>query len=251
MPIKDILSKEHPLELVEKLLDSYKGIERNYQISNWKSSELDAGHFAEVVLRIIEHKLLGDHTPLSTSFGSFNQGVLSKFENAKGHESYKILIPRTLFSVYCIRNKRGVGHIGEVSPNELDATYILYAAKWVMAELVRLCSTLSPEDASALIHQVIERQVEAIWDDGETFMILDSKLKTPDKILLALYKKDNRVDSEIQKSMEYQNKSAFNKILASLKKERLIDYTDDKRCKISPLGCLRAEEILSRFGNKP
>ncbi len=251
MPIKDILSKEHPLELVEKLLSSYKDIEKNYQLSNWKSSELDAGHFVEIVLRIIEHKLLGSHTPLSTSFGSFNQGVLSKFENATGHESYRMLIPRTLFSVYCIRNKRGVGHIGEVSPNELDATYILYAAKWVMAELVRLCSTLSPEEAGALIHQIIERQVEAIWDDGETFMILDSKLRASDKILLVLYKKDNIIDSDIQKSVEYQNKSAFNKILISLKKERLIDYRDDKRCKISPLGCLRAEEILSKFGKNP
>jgi len=245
MPIKQLLSNEHPVQLVEALYSSYREIERNYQLSNWKIAELDAGHFVEAALRILEHKLFGTFTPLSTSFGSFNQSILTKFENASGHESYRILIPRTLFSVYCIRNKRGVGHIGEISPNQLDATYIIYSIKWVLAELLRLSSSISPEKANDMIHQVIERQVEAIWDDGETFMILNSKIKTQDKILMVLYKKDNIIDLEVQRAIEYKNTSDFRKILANLKKERLIDYTIDKRCKLSPLGCRKAEEILS------
>ncbi|MHC8308330.1 hypothetical protein ACYZUC_01770 [Pseudomonas sp. GT1P32] len=245
MPIKELLKREHPEILVEHLYNSYKEIERNYQLANWKTSELDAGHFVETALRIIEQKLLGTHTPLSTSFGSFSQNTLAKFENALGHESYRILVPRTLYSVYCIRNKRGVGHIGEISPNQLDATYILHSTKWVLAEFVRLASSLSPDEANTLIHQVIERKVDTIWDDGETFMILKTKIRAQDKILLVLYKKDNLADLEVQKTIEYKNTSTFRKILTTLKKERLIDYTLDKRCKLSPLGSKRAEEILS------
>lgn len=245
MPIKQLLSNQHPVQLVEALYNSYREIEKNYQLSNWKIAELDAGHFVEAALRILEHKLLGTFTPLSTSFGSFNQNILTKFENASGHESYRILIPRTLFSVYCIRNKRGVGHIGEISPNQLDATYIIYSIKWVLAELLRLSSSISPEKANDMIHQVIERHIEAIWDDGETFMILNSKIKTQDKILIVLYKKDNISDLEVQRATDYKNISDFRKILINLKKERLIDYTVDKRCKLSPLGCRKAEEILS------
>ncbi|OXS21482.1 hypothetical protein CGU37_15305 [Pseudomonas fluorescens] len=96
-----------------------------------------------------------------------------------------------------------------------------------------------------MIHQVIERQIEAIWDDGETFMILNSKIKTQDKILMVLYKKDNIIDLEVQRATDYKNTSDFRKILVNLKKERLIDYTSDKRCKLSPLGSRKAEEILS------
>ena len=245
MPVKELLRGEHPEALVDALYNSYKEVERNFQLSNWKLTELDAGHFVEVALRILEQKLLGTHTPLSTSFGSFNQSTLTKFENTQGHESYRLLIPRTLFSVYCIRNKRGVGHIGEVSPNKLDATYIIYATKWVMAELLRLVSPLSPEEASNIIHRVIERKVEAIWDDGDSFMILNPKMKTQDKILITLYKKDNICDIDLQRATEYKNTTGFRKILINLKKERLIDYTVDKRCKLSPLGSRRAEELLS------
>lgn len=244
MQPKEILEAAYPAEIVSHLEISYKEVERNFRLSNWKTSELDAGHFVESARRLIEHILFKQYPSFSSSLGSFNQGVLSKYENGTGPESIRILIPRVLYGIYCIRNKRGVGHVGEIAPNEMDANYILGAVKWVVAEFLRLASDASPKDAEAAIHKLIERQVEAIWDDGESFMILNDSLKTREKILITLYKKDNISDIDLQNYVGYKNTSAFRKIISALKKECLIDYTASRQCKLSPLGVTEAEKAL-------
>lgn len=241
--IKDALRSRFPEDIVEHLIQAYKEVEREFSLSRWKTSELDAGHFVESARRAIEHELFGAYKPFSTSLGSFSPAVLQRYEQGTGHESFRLIIPRALYSVYCVRNKRGVGHVGEVSPNHMDATYVLASVKWCMAELVRLSTTLSTTEATAMVDQIVERQVEAIWDDGETFMIL-SKISARAKVLLALYKRDNTPDSALQEMVEYTNSSRFKVILKKLKAEKLIDYRLDGQCKLSPLGVQFVEEQI-------
>lgn len=243
-PIKAILLTKFTNELVDALLDAYIEVVTNYRIEKWKPSELDAGHFVEISRRIIETELFGSSRSLSDSLGSFNQQVLNRYESASGDESYRILMPRVLFSIYCVRNKRGVGHISSISPNKLDATYILNSVKWILAELVRLSGASNPDEAYEVANFILERDVDLIWDDGESFMILDKKLKADQKILLSLYKKD-RVDlGELQTLVEYKNKTNFRKVCEKLRSERLIDITADQICKLSPLGVKSAESII-------
>src|SRR5215813_181006 len=130
MNIPSILSATLPKELVEALLTAYKEIETNYVHRKWKASELDAGHFVEAVRRIIEHRLLGTYTPLNKQLSQFTDKVLLQYQQASGDESYRLLVPRILYAIYGVRNKRGVGHLGAISPNEMDATLILYSVKW-------------------------------------------------------------------------------------------------------------------------
>src|SRR2546425_8270199 len=146
MSVESILKASHPPDVVDALLEAYKEIESNYALRKWKTSELDSGHFVEAARRLLENVLLGAYTPIGQSLPKFNDGVLAQYEKGAGHESFRILIPRVLKAIYNIRNKRGVGHVGPVSPNEIDSTLILYSAKWVLAELVRLASGFSPAD---------------------------------------------------------------------------------------------------------
>lgn len=246
MRVEDLLNTAYPRDIVTHILSSFREVEDNYRLEKWKPSELDAGHFVEAVRRLIEHELLGSYTPFSKSMGSFGQTVLNRLESASGDESLRILIPRTLFTMYCVRNKRGVGHISTISPNKMNATLILSSAKWVLAELIRLAGASNPDQAAVLVEQVIQRQVDLIWDDGESFMVLNPKLKAADKILVVLYKED-KIDSELlRQRVEYANKSNFSKILAGLKKSRLIDVSANQVCKLSPLGVSKAEEIIHR-----
>ena len=108
---------------------------------------------------------------------SFNQTVLNKYESATGNKAYRIMIPRALYAMYCIRNKRGVSHISSISPNKMDASFILSSTKWVLAELVRIAGATSPDEAQKMVDVVIDKQVDLVWDDGETFIILNKKLK--------------------------------------------------------------------------
>lgn len=240
-----ILTASFPDEIVRHLLQAYEEVSHNYRLEKWKTSELDAGHFVESVRRLIEHQLFGQYTPFATAMGSFNQAALNKYESAScSVEEFRILIPRVIYAMYCIRNKRGVGHIAAISPNKLDASFILNSAKWVLAELVRIAGAGSPEDAARVVDQVLERQIDLIWDDGESFMVLNSKLKAADKVLLVLYKQDRIGIETLREKVQYSNKSAFRKIVQNLQRVKLMAITVDGVCKLSPLGVAAAEEII-------
>ena len=158
MNITTTLAASLPRALVDALLSAQKEIEGNYLHRKWKASELDAGHFVEAARRIIEHRLFGTYTPIGKDLPTFNDRLLQQYEQASGDQSYRILIPRVLRAIYGIRNKRGVGHLGLISPNEMDATLILYNVKWVIAEILRLESGLAVSDIQKVIEHVIERQ---------------------------------------------------------------------------------------------
>ena len=119
--VEAILKGRYPHDLIDALLSAYQEIEQNYALAKWKASELDAGHFVEAARRLLEHELLGKATPLSAGLSKFNDAALKTYENAKGDDSFRMLIPRVMWGVYGIRNKRGVGHVGAVSPNQMDS----------------------------------------------------------------------------------------------------------------------------------
>lgn len=242
--VKAHLNNRYPSELVEALLGAYEEVLTNYRIEKWKPSELDAGHFVEAARRIIEQELFCSFTSLSKSMGSFSPSVLSKYESATGDEAFRILMPRVLFSIYCIRNKRGVGHISAISPNKLDATYILNSTKWVLAEFVRIAVSSNADEAHELTNAILEREVDLIWDDGESFMILNNKLKSNQKILVSLYKRDRVEIEDLRNLIGYKNKSDFRRLAEKLKFNKKIDITVDSICKLSPLGLKEAESII-------
>lgn len=245
--VKSVLEGRYPEEIIQHIVGSFREVEQNYRLEKWKISELDAGHFVEAVRRLIEHELQGSYTPFSTALGSFNQSVLARYEALTGPEEFRILIPRVLYAVYCVRNKRGVGHIASVIPNKLDATFILHSSKWVLGELVRLSTSASPEEAKLLVDQILYRQVDLIWDDGETFMVLDKRLKAADKALLVLYRQDRLTTEDLRSKVEYKNKAQFMEILKGLQKTRLLSITPDSFCKLSPLGVHHVEQAIFKL----
>lgn len=251
MSIETVLKAKFPYDIVDALLNAYREIEENYVLKKWKASELDAGHFVEAARRISEYELTSIYTPISKKLPNFNDAVLKSYENASGDESFRILIPRALKSIYNIRNKRGVGHIAGVSPNEMDSTYILYTVKWVLAELVRIASGLPASETQKIVDSITERKMELIWKEGDITRILDRSLKARDQILVLLYDQSPRLDDELQAIIEYSNKSKFRGILKELHKQRLIEYMADGKCILSPRGVIEAESIARRRITRP
>jgi hypothetical protein len=251
MNIESILKAKFPDDVVDALLNAYREIEENYVLRRWKASELDAGHFVEAARRLIEYELTSSYTPISQKLPNFNDTVLKSYENGSGDESFRILIPRALKSVYNIRNKRGVGHIAGVSPNEMDSTYILCTVKWVLAELVRLASGLNVQETQKLVNSITERKMELLWKDNDITRILDKSLKAREQILVLLYDQSPRRDEELQSIIEYSNKSKFRGILKKLHGQRLIEYMADGKCILSPKGVIEAEVIGQRRITRP
>lgn len=244
MNARDILVSHYPGELVDLLLSYFKEIERTYRLESWKPSELDSGHFVEIARRIIEYELFSAYTPINKSLGAFNPSVLGKYESSTGDESLRIIMPRVLYSMYCVRNKRGVGHVGSISPNKMDATFILSSSKWVLAEFLRIAGQTIPDRAHSIIDDLTDKHVDLVWSDDKTFMILDPKMKAADKVLVALYKEDNINIGLLQQRVQYKNKSNFRKIIKQLEASKLLHLTDQDSCKLSPLGVREVEDRI-------
>lgn len=245
--VHQTLETAYGTPIAERLLSAYLEIESNYSLGKWKASELDAGHFVESARRLLEQELFGHYTSFSSKLKAFDDSVLRQYEQATGNDdSYRMLIPRSLKAIYNIRNKRGVGHIAGVSPNELDSTYILYTVKWVLAELVRLNSGLSVSDTQRLVDEIVERKVSLIWKTADFTRILNPGMRTRDKVLVLLYDENPRSAEDLRNIVEYKNKSNFTKLLRRLHKDALVHYGNDGRCTISPSGLIEAEKIVSR-----
>lgn len=246
-----ILKSAYPSELVDALLIAYKEIESNFSVRRWKVSELDAGHFVEVSRRIIDKCLTGSYIPIGKSLPSFNDKELQRLEQTPGDESYRILIPKVLKSIYNIRNKRGVGHLGAVSPNEMDATLILYSSKWVLGEFLRISSGegFDPNLAQQAVDEIMERRLELIWKSGDVVRILDSDLSARDQALVLLYDRNLLPEETLRSAIEYKNASAFRKILRRLHTERLIEFSGNGPIAITTKGVMTAERLIIEISN--
>jgi hypothetical protein len=243
--INSTLARTLPRELVEAVLAAFDEIESNFVHRKWKASELDAGHFVEAVRRVIEHRLFGAYTPIGKSLPNFNDKLLLQYEQARGDESYRILIPRVLRAIYGIRNKRGVGHLGLISPNEMDATLILYNVKWVVAEILRLESGLPPVETQAAIREVVERETPLLWKEGVIVRVTRKRMPARQQVLLLLYDKSPRTEDELREQCEYAAPSNFRKILKRLHADKLIFFAADGNCMLMPAGVGVAQDIDS------
>ena len=245
MSVIDIFKAASDDKLANEITNSYKEVVENFVLEKWKYAELDAGHFVEAVRRFLELKLFGKYTPINKKLSNFSNTVLTAYENTTGDESYRMLIPRALYSIYSIRNKRGAGHLTAVSPNEMDATFILYSVKWVLAELVRLNSTLSPDETLPLISSIVERQIDLIWKHEGVVRILNTSIPKNQQVLVLLYDDKTQSEEELRNTIEYSNPTNFRKVLKRFHKERLLEY-DAKRkiCTITDKGLRGAEKII-------
>lgn len=245
--VEGVLKSRYPHDIVDALLSAYKEIEQSYFLGKWKASELDAGHFVEAARRLLEHELSGKATPIGSSLSKFNEAALKTYENARGDDSFRILIPRILWGVYGIRNKRGVGHVGPVSPNQMDSSLILANVKWVLAEFVRITSGLSTSETTKLVDDIVQRKIDLLWKRGAMTRVLNTKIRAPNQVLLLLYDRSPQTDEELRAAIEYANKSNFRALLGELHKGRLIEYASDHSCALTSTGMMEAEKLALKW----
>lgn len=240
---RTILSAASDSALSEALLTTFKEVEKNYFLRSWKTSELDSGHFVESVRRFIDKRLSGAYTPIGATLSTFNANELRRLENITGSEAYRLHIPRALFAIYGLRNKRGVGHLGLVSPNYLDATLIVATCKWILGEILRAESALSFDETASLVDAIVDRPVPGLWDAGSTRRILADGLSLREQILFLLLAESPQHADHILACTGYTNGAYFRKQLRALHDERRIEFSNDGLCYLSPKGHKEAEQI--------
>lgn len=249
--IKQQLSSSIDYNLVDRLLYCYTELKQNYYLGKHKPSELDTGHFAEIVVRILQYITNTNHsyTPLEKRLENFDKEIacFARLPSVDFHDSIRLHIPRALQSIYGIRNRRGVAHVGgDVIPNLSDSTFVIAACDWIMTELIRLYYVSSLEEAQKLVDSITERKAPLIQDFNGYLKVLNPKLSVPNKILVLLYHRGEEGAStkELRCWVKTKSTSHIPTVLASLEHEKGYIYRNESQCFITRTGIRFVEENI-------
>jgi hypothetical protein len=231
-----------PQGLRDELMEEYARITKNFARGEWGSAALYGGRFCEVVYAILKGHVDGSFPKLASKPTNFPQkcrDLEQQADKSKFPQSVRIGIPRLLIGLYEFRNNRDSGHVGgEVDANHMDATYVLHAAQWVMAELVRLFHAADVETATATVEALVERTLPLIWEVNGRRRILDPKMLLADKTLLLLYGSTSGMsDADLAADIKHGRLRDYKKILRSLDEQVLVEYEEESgHAQISPTG---------------
>ena len=220
----------------------------NYREGRWEPSELNGGKLCEAVYTILLGLATGKYPSTASKPGNMVDACHALEKYTAAPRSLKIQIPRMLIALYEIRNNRGVGHIGgDVDPNKMDATCVLYTSKWILCEMVRMFHDVDTTAAEAAVDAITERTVEVVWKVGEKYRILDTSTTMKEKTLLLLFQTSAPLSVEdLFDWTEHPDRSNFRRdVLRPLHAEKFIEYDEAAhRVHLSPKGVVQVETAI-------
>jgi hypothetical protein len=128
----------------------------------------------------------------------------------------------------------------------MDATLVVAAAKWMLAELVRAFHALTPAEAAQMVEAIVDREVPMIWEVDGKKRVVAAHLNTDEKVLLLLYTINVAIVREALRTwVEYGNQSRFRTaILQPLHDRALIHLAGDDLVYLSPVGVAYVESTV-------
>jgi len=182
--LQTALSEQFPAAKVREIFFHYDALTRGARLGDYEACLLSGGKFVEAALKCLHYRRT--HYEVDSVKVEDEVNMLEKATSLNVSE--KMTIPRTLRLVYEHRNKRGGAHNNSFDPNEMDSTFVVAAAKWVLEELTRLYLTNNPSAARTLIANLLVKEiplVEAIDDD---LVILQPDLSARVQLEILLYR---------------------------------------------------------------
>jgi len=131
----------------------------------------------------------------------------------------------------------------------MDATFVVAASNWILAELIRVFHKLSIENAQQLVDAIAERRVPLIWQGEDVKRVLNPKIEARDQLLLLVSSTPGKIDiKDLRAWTEYKNATRFIGLLRNLHKERMVEFNErTSMVEILPPGSLEASRISDRY----
>lgn len=191
--VQSQLSATLDAKIVSELLDAHGEAKRNFYLGGLRLSEVEGGRFCEAAFRMLEQITTGSFTALGTQVNT-DQLInrLSQLPSGSHPDSVRLHIPRALRLVYDIRNKRDAAHLADgIDPNLQDASLVINTIDWILAEFIRLYHNVSPDDASKIVNDIVERVAPIVQEFDGFLKVLNPKLQASDHCLVLLYHRGN------------------------------------------------------------
>lgn len=243
--IQDAFKRAVADDVAEAAVKSFAEAENCLVFGDWTKVGFHGGHFVEAVYRLLESQLEGSFTPIGKSLKPLNENRLQTLSSKSGSDSLRFHIPRSLFTIYGIRNKKGVGHLSKETTERSDAHYVISVMRWVVSEIYQEFSSATDEEASSIVSQINERPFEVVWKSGNVSRVLDTSIKLDDQILVLLLSSGGSSTERFLVSSTESSQAYVRKRIKKLHKERFIEYSDsDGKCSLTPVGSRQAENVL-------
>lgn len=150
-------------KVAEDVVDTFLKMVADYRKGDVDACLTATGRFVDHTLRAIEFVRTGS-TP--SEIKSVAQTVTDIRKDNSLSDELRYLIPGIASAIYDIRSKRGVVHVKEIDPRNIDAALCVTNASWIIAELLRLYHDQDEKKIAEVMQTLMRRQVPLIEQLG-------------------------------------------------------------------------------------
>ena len=241
--VVEALSFAMPRTLAEDLFDDFLTIRQDVATGTLGRSA--PGKFVETLVQVLQHVETETHE-VRPDVDGYLRALESR--NAPLPDGLKVCAARIGRAMYTLRNKRSIAHKGEVDPNQYDLHFILGAAQWVLAELVRSTQGLTMEESGKLVAQIQAPVGGLVQDFGQRrIVLLKVPVRTEILVLLHSYYPDTVTTDRIVASLDRHPARSVRHRLAELWKEKMIEGTGDTSYCLTQRGFQEAISLVRRL----
>jgi hypothetical protein len=231
-----------PAVVADGLADQYRILRRDVVTGTLGRSA--PGKFVEHFVQALQHICTGSYDQ-SPNVDYFLRTVESTYPALD--DGLRICGARLARSMYSLRSKRNIAHIGSIDPNIADLKLLLSSADWILCELLRQYIPSTSRDAEHAVASVLTPLSPVLEDiDGQKIVL--GELNAREEVLVLLHSV-YPVRMTLHELCQHADRRAATTIRnesRSLWNERLVVGTPKAGYKLSSIGFRQAEEVITK-----
>lgn len=232
---KRIFSTNIPQILERELTSRYGRVVKRYRAADFEHHETSVGKFCEVVLRIFEHLIGGEFTPINQKNPN-SEKILNKIISGVGVDASLTRVAPVVRILLGFRNERDAAHVGGFDLEKIDTNFTFYATRWIYAELIRIYSDLDTKKIQQKLDDIAMAEFPNMTEVGNKKIITTPHFTSEKEVLLSLADERKTLEDLFEMNKE-QNKTRFKKKLIEMEKRKLVYFDKDQGIyTILPLG---------------
>jgi hypothetical protein len=232
-------------DLSKHLVSNFLNIRRDLLTQTLERSS--PGKFVETFVQCLQHIATGNH-----DFKPDVDAYLSKHaENATQlPEGLRVCGARIARAMYSLRSKRSIAHKNEIDPNTFDLALLNQGAAWIIAELFRIASGLTMQEAGELI-DLVQAPVGTLVEEIDGTRIVHAQLPIEGEILVLLHSQyPNAVPvNSIDDSMIGRNSRSVRNKLGDMKQRKLLHGDAAKGYRLTQAGYAGAVNEIKKLAS--
>lgn len=234
-------------DLSQHLASNFVNIRRDLATETLERSS--PGKFVEAFVQCLQHISTGKYDVKPDVDGY----LLKQVENATTlPEGLRICGARVARAMYALRNKRSIAHKNEIDPNTFDLAVVHEGAAWIMAELFRIASGLTMQQAGELI-DLVQAPVGTLVEEIDGTRLVHADLTIEGEILVLLHSQYPQPVpvKKIEDSLKARSSKSVRNRLGEMKLNKLIHGDAAKGYRLTTAGHAEAVAEIKQINANP